>query len=107
MCTTLLHLYHEKLLEATCIWQTAWLGELTVGGYRRKWSGRPGSNRRHPAWEAGVLPLNYSRSTSDAIRLTLVESGHNLRRIAKNSFKMSCLQPIRRCGEMLRRCEEH
>src|SRR6266568_1428808 len=26
------------------------------------WSGRPGSNRRHPAWEAGVLPLNYSRS---------------------------------------------
>src|SRR5579863_2850490 len=27
-----------------------------------RWSGRPGSNRRHPAWEAGVLPLNYSRS---------------------------------------------
>src|SRR5271155_2838572 len=26
------------------------------------WSGRPGSTRRHPAWEAGVLPLNYSRS---------------------------------------------
>src|SRR2546430_17088070 len=24
------------------------------------WTGRPGSNRRHPAWEAGVLPLNYS-----------------------------------------------
>ena len=29
---------------------------------RKRWSGRPGSNRRHPAWEAGVLPLNYSRS---------------------------------------------
>src|SRR5450432_2317431 len=27
------------------------------------WSGRPGSNRRRPAWEAGILPLNYSRST--------------------------------------------
>ena len=26
------------------------------------WSGRPGSNRRHRAWEARVLPLNYSRS---------------------------------------------
>ncbi len=25
------------------------------------WSGRPGSNRRHSAWEADVLPLNYSR----------------------------------------------
>src|SRR5881394_1434380 len=25
------------------------------------WSGRPGSNRRRPAWEAGILPLNYSR----------------------------------------------
>src|SRR3954471_7158416 len=24
-------------------------------------SGRPGSNRRRPAWEAGILPLNYSR----------------------------------------------
>jgi hypothetical protein len=29
------------------------------------WSGRPGSNRRHPAWEAGVLPLNYSRIRLD------------------------------------------
>ena len=28
----------------------------------RIWSGRPGSNRRRPAWEAGILPLNYSRS---------------------------------------------
>ena len=27
-----------------------------------KWSGQPGSNRRHPAWEAGVLPLNYART---------------------------------------------
>src|SRR5262245_35448989 len=25
-------------------------------------SGRPGSNRRRPAWEAGILPLNYARS---------------------------------------------
>src|SRR5271167_791168 len=25
------------------------------------WSGRPGSNRRRPAWEAGILPLNYAR----------------------------------------------
>jgi len=27
----------------------------------RKWSGRRGSNPRHQAWEACVLPLNYSR----------------------------------------------
>ena len=25
------------------------------------WSGRPESNRRRPAWEAGILPLNYAR----------------------------------------------
>ena len=25
-------------------------------------SGRRGSNPRRPAWEAGILPLNYSRS---------------------------------------------
>src|SRR5437016_3355371 len=28
-------------------------------------SGRPGSNRRRPAWEAGILPLNYAREPRD------------------------------------------
>jgi hypothetical protein len=28
----------------------------------KSWSGRRGSNPRRPAWEAGILPLNYSRS---------------------------------------------
>jgi hypothetical protein len=28
---------------------------------RLRWSGRPESNRRRPAWEAGILPLNYAR----------------------------------------------
>src|SRR5712691_2129611 len=27
----------------------------------QKWSGRWDSNPRRPAWEAGILPLNYSR----------------------------------------------
>jgi hypothetical protein len=39
------------------------------------WSGRPGSNRRHPAWEAGVLPLNYSRSANDSTIVTHSLSG--------------------------------
>ena len=26
-------------------------------------SGRPDSNRRRPAWEAGILPLNYARGS--------------------------------------------
>src|SRR3990172_10744507 len=26
------------------------------------WSGRPGSNRRRPAWEAGILLLDHARS---------------------------------------------
>src|SRR6202166_3074162 len=39
----------------------------------KRWSGRPGSNRRHPAWEAGVLPLNYSRSGYKNIRRTLLD----------------------------------
>ena len=29
---------------------------------KKVWSGRRGSNPRRPAWEAGILPLNYSRS---------------------------------------------
>jgi hypothetical protein len=32
-------------------------------------SGRPGSNRRRPAWEAGILPLNYAR-----VRIAIAES---------------------------------
>ena len=35
---------------------------------RRHWSGRPGSNRRHSAWEADVLPLNYARAKPASIR---------------------------------------
>src|SRR5665213_183777 len=31
------------------------------GKFLRNWSGRSGSNRRHSAWEADVLPLNYAR----------------------------------------------
>ena len=30
-------------------------------------SGRPDSNRRRPAWEAGILPLNYSRLPLDQL----------------------------------------
>jgi len=30
-------------------------------GWLLGWSGRRGSNPRRPAWEAGILPLNYSR----------------------------------------------
>ena len=33
--------------------------------WRELWSGRPDSNRRRPAWEAGILPLNYARSRGD------------------------------------------
>ena len=32
------------------------------------WSGRRDSNPRRPAWEAGILPLNYSRSVD--LRIT-------------------------------------
>ena len=28
----------------------------------KRWSGRRDSNPRRPAWEAGILPLNYSRA---------------------------------------------
>jgi hypothetical protein len=33
----------------------------------KDWSGRRGSNPRHQAWEACVLPLNYSRFAFDSI----------------------------------------
>ena len=42
-----------------CTWHESGGKKLHTGA---GWSGRRGSNPRHPAWEAGVLPLNYSRS---------------------------------------------
>src|SRR5580698_7449974 len=38
-----------------------WRKLLDLPKLLKSWSGRPGSNRRRPAWEAGILPLNYSR----------------------------------------------
>src|SRR5438876_6866000 len=32
------------------------------------WSGRRESNPRRPAWEAGILPLNYSRTAPFRLR---------------------------------------
>src|SRR5262245_36535336 len=43
---------HEEQLE-----RNSWFREVVEG----IWSGRRGSNPRHQAWEACVLPLNYSR----------------------------------------------
>ena len=42
-------------------------------GFERFWSGRPGSNRRRPAWEAGILPLNYARSGQGRRQLKCME----------------------------------
>ena len=43
----------------------------SFGGHeiRAKWSGRRGSNPRHRAWEARVLPLNYSRSAQRIVHV--------------------------------------
>jgi hypothetical protein len=39
--------------------------EVSTGAMDKCWSGRTGSNRRHTAWEAVVLPLNYAREIND------------------------------------------
>src|SRR6266700_1014090 len=38
-----------------------------IGSLKKRWSGRRGSNPRRPAWEAGILPLNYSRPPSQVL----------------------------------------
>src|SRR5205823_12321606 len=37
----------------------------------KRWSGRWESNPRRPAWEAGILPLNYSRTLQVITNTTL------------------------------------
>ena len=63
----------------------------------KSWSGRPGSNRRRPAWEAGILPLNYSRSPSFAsISTATIPHTHSI--LWKNLLPgdLSCASPPRR-----------
>ena len=36
----------------------------------RNWSGKRGSNPRHPPWQGGALPLSYSRSEKRTRRIT-------------------------------------
>ncbi len=56
----------EFRLPAVKILERSLNGAEGFGGFGELlifWSGRPGSNRRHSAWEADVLPLNYSRAS--------------------------------------------
>ena len=48
------------------------------------WSGRRGSNPRHPAWEADVLPLNYSRSQSMRVYHPVKLASNSTRRLGIN-----------------------
>src|SRR3954447_22692547 len=60
-------------------------GSTAVG---RTESGRPDSNRRRPAWEAGILPLNYAREFTEVkteaaegeVRYFEAEASRKLRR---------------------------
>src|SRR2546425_4097305 len=52
---------------------TRWSRETTKGLRSSRnplscWSGRPDSNRRRPAWEAGILPLNYGRPATPILQ---------------------------------------
>ena len=40
------------------------LSLLAMPPFRKKWSGRTGSNRRRPPWQGGTLPLSYARLRS-------------------------------------------
>jgi Phage integrase family len=55
-------------------------------------SGRPDSNRRRPAWEAGILPLNYARRTTGNV------PGATGR--VKRYFSLEASRKLRRSGSL-------
>ena len=59
---------------ARCTFGARGLNNWNLKG--KKWSGRPGSNRRRPAWEAGILPLNYTRSRSIITKARRARQAH-------------------------------
>ncbi len=52
-------------------------------------SGRPDSNRRRPAWEAGILPLNYARGRPEILGPARGESSAYLRSDASRKLRRS------------------
>ena len=53
----------------------------------KTWSGRRGSNPRRPAWEAGILPLNYSRLAF----FSYLADSFGLSRTDRSLFRPCCL----------------
>src|SRR5579883_677733 len=62
----------------------------------KPWSGRRDSNPRRPAWEAGILPLNYSRFLT-ILTLTSFYATYALRMLSIPSIlsvKSTCSEPF-------------
>lgn len=70
--------------------------EHTVGEHlvsrRFSWSGRPGSNRRHSAWEADVLPLNYSRPRAFAAQTHSTCMAEILQQVSRTPQQMAIFE---------------
>ena len=60
-------------------------------------SGRPDSNRRRPAWEAGILPLNYARGTACILDR---ECARPSRRCQPDHFARDASRKLRRSGSL-------
>ncbi len=58
-------------------------GEIPAQARSDVWSGKRGSNPRHPPWQGGALPLSYSRSGA--------------RRIAEGSAAVKLRECLARC----------
>src|SRR5438128_2874244 len=52
-------------------------------------SGRPDSNRRRPAWEAGILPLNYARGATTRQRRSASKPPPNLAAYCSRRYSTS------------------
>jgi hypothetical protein len=67
--------------------------EVQARKHKKRWSGRPGSNRRRPAWEAGILPLNYSRPSDipvlSSLQTTYVPNTLSIQSILSTKYPCS------------------
>ena len=75
------------------------------------WSGRRDSNPRRPAWEAGILPLNYSRFAAVANITKFADFHHAARRarprranLPTGTRSLAALAPPRTRRQTTARC---
>ena len=92
----------NKAKESICM-EMQWFALKCNETHRQKMkSGRADSNRRRPAWEAGILPLNYARNYLRIKKLQILYFWNMLPDIVPIRPYLIKMLPVARCHGIIK-----